>query len=124
MWRCNLAGGGQAGTLTVTGEDVTKAMDMQDFSGLPFPAVPVEGRAALLRQVRALRPDPHGDPGAVPDVQIPIDKIPAQRARIWPISRSWRDRWAAMCSTSSRARPWHQHRHFGPRSLWAYRSRH
>ena len=33
-------GRGQAGTLTVTGEDVTKAMDMQDFSGLPFPAVP------------------------------------------------------------------------------------
>lgn len=34
---------GQPGSLVVTGEDVTKAMDKQDWSGLPFPAVPVEG---------------------------------------------------------------------------------
>ena len=73
-------GRGQAGTLTVTGEDVTRAMDMQDFSGLPFPAVPVEGRVALLCAKNA----PFGlipmvIPVLFPDVQIPIDKIPAQK---------------------------------------------
>ena len=36
------------GSLTVTGEDLTKVMDMQDWSGLPFPAMPIEARVALL----------------------------------------------------------------------------
>lgn len=39
---------GSPGTVTVTGEDLTKVMDMQDFSGLPFPAMPIEARVALL----------------------------------------------------------------------------
>lgn len=73
-------GPGQPGSLTVTGEDVTKAMDKQDWSGLPFPAVPVEGRVALLCAKYA----PFGlipviVPVLFPDVQIPIDKIPAQQ---------------------------------------------
>lgn len=73
-------GQGQNGSLTVTGEDVTKAMDKQDWSGLPFPAVPVEGRVALLCAKYA----PFGlipliIPVLFPDVQIPIDKIPSQR---------------------------------------------
>lgn len=73
-------GQGQSGSLTVTGEDVTKAMDKQDWSGLPFPAVPVEGRVALLCAKYA----PFGlipmiIPVLFPDVQIPIDKIPSQR---------------------------------------------
>ena len=40
--------GGSPGTVTVTGDDLTKVMDMQDFSGLPFPALPIEARVALL----------------------------------------------------------------------------
>ena len=73
-------GQGLPGSLTVTGEDVTKAMDKQDWSGLPFPAVPVEGRVALLCAKYA----PFGlipviIPVLFPDVQIPIDKIPAQQ---------------------------------------------
>lgn len=73
-------GQGQPGSLTVTGEDVTKVMDKQDWSGLPFPAVPVEGRVALLCAKYA----PFGlipliVPVLFPDVQIPIDKIPAQQ---------------------------------------------
>jgi hypothetical protein len=68
------------GTLTVTGEDLTKVMDMQDFSGLPFPAMPVEARVALLcakYAVFGITPLPI--PILFPDVQIPIDKIPAQK---------------------------------------------
>lgn len=73
-------GRGQAGTLTVTGEDVTKAMDMQDWSGLPFPAVPVEGRVALLcAKYAPFGLIPMVIPALFPDVQIPIDKIPAQQ---------------------------------------------
>ncbi len=73
-------GRGQAGTLTVTGEDVTKAMDMQDWSGLPFPAVPVEGRVALLcAKYAPFGLIPMVIPVLFPDVQIPIDKIPAQQ---------------------------------------------
>ncbi len=73
-------GRGQAGTLTVTGEDVTKAMDMQDWSGLPFPAVPVEGRVALLcAKYAPFGLIPMVIPVLFPDVQMPIDKIPAQQ---------------------------------------------
>ncbi|MFO1063069.1 MAG: hypothetical protein U0892_04250 [Pirellulales bacterium] len=35
-------------TLTVTGEDLTRMMDFQDFSGLPFPAMPAFARVALI----------------------------------------------------------------------------
>jgi len=45
-----IAPGADAGhsTLTLTGEDLTVLMDKTDFSGFPFPAVPAEGRVALL----------------------------------------------------------------------------
>ncbi len=73
-------GQGQPGSLTVTGEDVTKAMDKIDWSGLPFPAVPVEGRVALLcAKYAAFGLIPLIIPVLFPDVQIPIDKIPSQR---------------------------------------------
>ena len=71
---------GQAGSLTVTGEDVTRAMNKIDWSGLPFPAVPVEGRVALLcAKYAAFGLIPLIIPVLFPDVQIPIDKIPSQR---------------------------------------------
>jgi hypothetical protein len=73
-------GQGQPGSLTVTGEDVTKVMDKQDWSGLPFPAVPVEGRVALLcAKYAPFGLIPMVIPVLFPDVQIPIDKIPAQQ---------------------------------------------
>ena len=73
-------GQGQSGSLTVTGEDVTKVMDKIDWSGLPFPAVPVEGRVALLcAKYAAFGLIPLIIPVLFPDVQIPIDKIPSQR---------------------------------------------
>lgn len=73
-------GQGQPGTVTVTGEDLTKVMDMQDWSGLPFPAMPIEARVALLCAKYA----PFGliplvIPALFPDVPIPVEKIPAQQ---------------------------------------------
>jgi hypothetical protein len=75
------AGGqGRPGTLTVTGEDVTKVMDMQDFSGLPFPAMPIEARVALLcAKYAPFGVIPLVIPVLFPDVPIPIDRIPAQQ---------------------------------------------
>lgn len=72
--------GGSPGTITVTGEDLTKVMDMLDFSGLPFPAMPIEARVALLCAKYA----PFGlIPLVIPtlftDVPIPVEKIPAQQ---------------------------------------------
>ena len=72
--------GGSPGTVTVTGDDLTKVMDMQDFSGLPFPALPIEARVALLCAKYA----PFGIiplviPVLFPDIPIPVDKIPAQQ---------------------------------------------
>lgn len=71
---------GGSGTVTVTGEDVSKVMDMQDFSGLPFPAMPIEARVALLcAKYAAFGVIPLPIPILFPDVPIPIDKIPAQK---------------------------------------------
>ena len=39
---------GRPGTITVTGEDLTRVMDLIDFSGIPFPAMPIEARVALI----------------------------------------------------------------------------
>lgn len=71
---------GSPGTVTVIGEDLSKVMDMQDFSGLPFPAMPIEARVALLcAKYAAFGIIPLPIPILFPDVPIPIDKIPAQQ---------------------------------------------
>jgi hypothetical protein len=71
---------GSPGTVTVIGEDVSKVMDMQDFSGLPFPAMPIEARVALIcTKYAPFGVIPLPIPILFPDVPIPIDKIPAQQ---------------------------------------------
>ena len=82
MTHVEVQGGSQGapGTLTVIGEDVSRVMDMQDFSGLPFPAMPVEARVALLcAKYAPFGVIPLVIPLLFPDVQIPIDKIPTQQ---------------------------------------------
>jgi hypothetical protein len=72
--------GGSPGTVTVTGEDLTKVMDMQDWSGLPFPAMPIEARVALICAKYAMFGIiPLPIPVLFPDVPIPIERIPAQK---------------------------------------------
>ncbi|WCM54381.1 hypothetical protein OH720_15660 [Pseudomonas sp. WJP1] len=64
-------------TLTITGEDLSVAMDQQEFNGIPYPAMPVEARVALIIAKYAVF-------GMVPlviaqlfkDVPVPVDKIP------------------------------------------------
>ena len=72
--------GGQPGSITVTGEDLTKVMDMLDFSGLPYPAMPIEARVALIcAKYAAFGIIPLPIPALFPDVPIPIERIPAQQ---------------------------------------------
>ncbi len=71
---------GQPGTITVTGEDLTKVMDLIDFSGIPYPAMPIEARVAIIcAKYAAFGIVPLPIPALFPDVPIPIDKIPAHQ---------------------------------------------
>lgn len=64
-------------TLTVTGEDLSVAMDQQEFNGLPYPAMPAEARVALVVAKYAIfGMVPLVIPQLFPDVPIPVDKIP------------------------------------------------
>ena len=74
--------GGKASTATlaVTGEDISVLMDQQDWSGLPFPAMPAEGRVALLLAKYAiLGVVPLIIPSVLVDVPLPTTKIEAQK---------------------------------------------
>src|SRR5512143_1624067 len=67
-------------TLNVTGEDLTVLMDKQDFSGLPFPAMPAEARVALLcAKYAVLGIVPLVIPSVLVDVPLPTTKIEAQQ---------------------------------------------
>ena len=67
-------------TLTITGEDLSVVMDKQDFSGFPFPAVPAEGRVALLIAKYAfLGLVPMVIPSILIDIPIPTARIHSQR---------------------------------------------
>lgn len=82
MTNVQVTGGsnGAPGTVTVTGEDLTKVMDMLDFSGLPYPALPIEARVALIcAKYAVFGLIPLVIPILFPDVPIPVDKIPAHK---------------------------------------------
>lgn len=67
-------------TLTVIGEDLTRAMDYFDTSGLPFPAMPPEAQVALiLVKYALLGVVPMIIPSVLIDVPLPIDRIPRQK---------------------------------------------
>ena len=67
-------------TLTVTGEDLTKVMDLQDFSGIPYPAMPLEARVALIIAKYAIfGMIPLVIPSLFIDVPIPVERIHAQQ---------------------------------------------
>ncbi len=82
MTKNNISPGSQPGqsTLTVTGEDLTKAMDLIDFSGLPYPALPVEARVALIvAKYAVFGMVPLVIPTLFTDVPIPIERYPTHK---------------------------------------------
>jgi hypothetical protein len=71
---------GTPGTVNVTGDDLTRVMDTQQWDGLPFPAMPIAARVALIcAKYAAYGIIPLPIPEIFLDVPIPIDKIPAQQ---------------------------------------------
>src|ERR1700754_829058 len=69
---------GQA-RLTCTGEDVSRMMDVIDFSGWPWPCMPPEGRVALMVATYAMYGlIPKIVPSVMMDVPNPLDDIPSQ----------------------------------------------
>jgi len=67
-------------TLSITGEDVSVLMDKIDWSGFPYPAVPAEGRVALLVAKYAfLGLVPMVIPSVLVDVPIPTTLIPTHK---------------------------------------------
>ena len=71
---------GAAGRITITGEDLTKVMDMFDFSGLPYPAMPVPARVALIcAKYAAFGIIPLPIPPVFLDLPIPIERIPSHQ---------------------------------------------
>ena len=75
------AGNGKfPGQVSVTGDDLTKVMDLFDFSGLPYPAMPIEARVALICAKYAMFGlIPMVIPVLFPEVPIPVDYIPAHK---------------------------------------------
>lgn len=64
-------------TLTITGEDLTKVMDLVDFSGLPYPAMPPEVRILLIiAKYAVFGMIPLVIPSLFTDIPLPIDRIP------------------------------------------------
>jgi hypothetical protein len=71
---------GSAGKITVTGTDLTAVMDLIDFSGLPYPAMPIEARFALIcAKYAAFGLIPLPIPALFPDVPIPVERIPTHQ---------------------------------------------
>jgi hypothetical protein len=64
-------------TFSVTGEDVSAAMDLIDFSGIPYPAMPAEARVALcIAKYAMFGIIPVIIPSILINVPIPVKEIP------------------------------------------------
>lgn len=71
--------------LTITGVDLTAVMDLIDFDGLPYPAMPAEARVALiLAKYAFLGIIPLVIPSLMLFVPIPTEQIPRQQGKDLP----------------------------------------
>jgi hypothetical protein len=67
-------------TLTITGEDLTRMMDLIELNGFPYPAMPAEARVALIiARYAVLGIIPLVIPSILIDVPNPLDRIPEQQ---------------------------------------------
>ena len=68
--------------LSVTGVDLTAIMNWIDFSGIPYPAMPIEARIALILAKYAIFGIiPKIIPTILFEVPLPTDKIPKQKGK-------------------------------------------
>jgi hypothetical protein len=80
----NIAPGTDPGksSLTVTGVDLTAVMNLVDFSGVPFPAMPAEAQVAvILSKYAVFGVIPLIIPSILIDVPVPIERIPSQQGK-------------------------------------------
>jgi hypothetical protein len=69
-------------TLTVRGKDLTAVMSLIDFSGIPYPTLPCFARVALIvAKYAVLGIVPMPTPELMPDISIPIDRIPRHQGK-------------------------------------------
>ena len=69
-------------TLVLRGKDLTAVMEVIDFSGLPYPAMPYFTRVlVILAKYAALGIIPLTIPEIVTDIPIPISRIPRQQGK-------------------------------------------
>jgi hypothetical protein len=67
-------------TLTLTGKDISAAMDHIELAGIPYPAMPANIRVlAILAKYAAFGLIPMVMPPVVMDVPIPVEEIPGQQ---------------------------------------------
>ncbi len=72
--------GSNRALLSISGEDLTTVMDRQDLSGFPFPAMPAEGRVALMvAKYSFLGIIPMVIPSVLIDTPLPTARIEAQK---------------------------------------------
>ena len=68
--------------LTVSGQDLSSVMNLIDFSGMPYPAMPDFARVALILAKYAIfGVVPMVIPSVLLDVPIPTDRIPRQKGK-------------------------------------------
>jgi hypothetical protein len=73
-------GEGGIGRLVVKGKDMSALMDVIDFTGLPYPAMPPAARVLiLLAKYAAVGVIPVVIPSIVEDIPIPVQRIPVQK---------------------------------------------
>jgi hypothetical protein len=69
-------------TLTLKGKDLTAVMNLIDFSGIPYPAMPDFARVALVvAKYAVLGIVPFVIPSVLLDVPIPTERIPRHRGK-------------------------------------------
>lgn len=69
-------------TLTLTGEDLSKLMDLIEIKGIPYPGMPPSARVAvILAKYAAFGMIPVVIPSVLLDVPIPTSRIPTQNTK-------------------------------------------
>lgn len=73
-------GEGGVGQLVVKGKDMSALMDMIDFTGLPYPAMPPAARVLIIvAKYAAVGVIPLVIPSVVEDIPIPVQRYPVQK---------------------------------------------
>ncbi len=81
-------GAASPATLTVTLKDLSEVMNWIDFNGVPYPAMPPEARVLLiLSKYAPLGIIPMVIPSVMPDIPIPIDRVPLHEGKDLPYVR-------------------------------------